>query len=135
MVDSILCPVCSSIVETVEHIFANCSDLIALLSRIAIWWGVNCPSQLTVDSLFNWADSTTWKICQHKAFDAVILTTFWCIWNFRNNVIFRAKTPKKSLIFDDVVHKSYVWISSRCSKANISWSSWLHSPFTATKLK
>ncbi|XP_023739863.1 uncharacterized protein LOC111887963 [Lactuca sativa] len=122
MADSILCPVCSTTVETVEHIFANCSELIVLWTHIAIWWGVRCPSQLTVDSLFNWADSS------------VILTTFWCIWNFRNVVIFRANTPKKSLIFDDVVHKSYVWISSRCSKAKISWSSWLHNPVNATKI-
>ena len=60
--------------------------------------GVNCHSQLTDDSLLKWADTSIRLIGQHKAFDAVILTAFWCIWNFRNSVIYRANTPKKSLI-------------------------------------
>ena len=37
MVYSILCPVCLSAVETIDHIFGGCSHLIEVWYRIAIW--------------------------------------------------------------------------------------------------
>lgn len=40
LMDSILCPVCSTTVESIEHLFATCNDLIELWTRVAIWWGV-----------------------------------------------------------------------------------------------
>lgn len=77
--DSILCPLCSSRVEIVDHIFVECIGLIALCSCMVVWWGVTLPSQIIMDSLINWETSTSLRIGQRKAFDTVILTSFWCI--------------------------------------------------------
>ena len=37
VLDSNLCPVCSSSLETVEHVFANCVELRSIWSNISRW--------------------------------------------------------------------------------------------------
>ncbi|GKA64157.1 RNA-directed DNA polymerase, eukaryota, reverse transcriptase zinc-binding domain protein [Tanacetum coccineum] len=56
VLDSILCPVCSSSTETVEHVFSDCVELHGIWSNISRWWNVPAPSHISVDSLINWAD-------------------------------------------------------------------------------
>lgn len=104
MVDRITYPICSHNVETIDHISAGCAPLIVLWSRIAVWWGLHVPTQFFVESLILCSDFIYLRPGQRKAFDGVILTCFWCIWNFRNSSIFGEDTPRKSLIFDDVVY-------------------------------
>ena len=36
MLDSILCPFCSTSVESIDHLFLGCSELIDLWTRVAI---------------------------------------------------------------------------------------------------
>ncbi|KAL7607552.1 hypothetical protein Lser_V15G19875 [Lactuca serriola] len=128
LVETIMCPICSCLVETVHHLFVGCSDLMDIWTRIAIWWGLNLPDPITIHSLLSWSDIVTLRASQRKIFDAVVITTFWCIWNFRNAIIFGTVIPKKALFFDDVVHKAFFWISNRCKKAKLGWSTWLHNP-------
>lgn len=40
-------------------------------------------------------------------FDAVILTMFWSIWNFRNTRLYGTVPPKKYFLFDGVVDKAF----------------------------
>ena len=132
--DSILCPVCSNTVESIDHLFLNCNQLIDLRTRLAIWWDVQLPQLSSIDSLLSWSDSLSLKKGQRQAFDTVIITTLWCLWNFRNSSIFGTAQPKKSLILDDVIDRSFFWISSRLRKVKISLTSWLHNPLLACNL-
>lgn len=38
--------------------------------------------------------------------------------------------PNISLLFNEVVDKDFFWISNRCSKAKLDWTTWLHIPST-----
>lgn len=134
LLESILCPICSCRVETIEHLFSGCSKLCDIWTRIAIWWGIQIPDHMSVHSLIMRSDSFSMRGGQRKAFDAVVITCFWCIWNFTNSTIYGSTTPKKSFLFDDVVYWAFLWISSRCCKAKLCWSSWLHNPISATTL-
>ncbi|GKA43110.1 ovarian tumor, otubain [Tanacetum coccineum] len=40
--------------------------------------------------------------------ECVFYTTWWSIWNFRNLLLFAAKKPRKEVLFDDIVMRSYV---------------------------
>ncbi|KAL7587905.1 hypothetical protein Lser_V15G40076 [Lactuca serriola] len=134
LLDSILCPVCSAMIESIDHLFFGYSELIDLWNRVALWWGVHVPQHLSIDSLLFWSNSFSWRSGQRKVFDAVIMTTLWCIWNFRNSILFGTELPMKSIIFDEMVKNSYFWVVNRCSKANIGWTNWLHNLVSACKL-
>ena len=44
VLDSNLCPMCSSSLETTEHIFADCVELRDIWSSISRWWNIPTPS-------------------------------------------------------------------------------------------
>lgn len=44
---------------------------------------------------------------QHQVFDAVVMITFWCIWNFQNSIIFVEVNRYKSMLFDDVAYRAF----------------------------
>ena len=131
LIDSILCPVCGIGVETIDHIFAGCSQLKEVWCRIAIWWGVDTPQEWSVQSIFEWPEVLRAKDGQRKAFEAVLLTTFWVLWNFRNASVFDPSPPKKASILDDVVDRSFFWVSNRCKNRRINWGMWLQNPLIA----
>ncbi|GJT14373.1 hypothetical protein Tco_0861415 [Tanacetum coccineum] len=60
--------------------------------------------------------------------EGVFYTTWWSIWNFRNLLLFAAKKPRKEVIFDDIVMRSFTWCSAR-SKSTFRWDSWLQHPY------
>ena len=131
MVDSIGCPVCGLSVESVNHIFADCSLLREVWHRLAIWWGVDLPREASLRSYVEWSSKIVGSSGQRKAFEAVIITTFWVLWNFRNQSIFALNPPKKASIFDEVVDRSFFWVSNRCRNRNVSWGMWLQNPLIA----
>ncbi|KAL4555229.1 hypothetical protein LXL04_037840 [Taraxacum kok-saghyz] len=96
------------------------AKLVEVWARVAIWWGVDRPNVASVASLLEWSDSLRFKSSQKKVFDAVIVTTLWVLWKFRNNTLFGNNSPKKSNIFDEIVDRAYFWISNRCKK-KIGW--------------
>lgn len=98
-----MCLVCLSEVETIDHLFVRCRELIDIWRRIVIWWDVRLPDQFTISKLITWSHLVPLRGGQRKAFDALVLSTFWCVWNFRNSTIFGMVLPRKSLIFDEVV--------------------------------
>lgn len=107
-------------------------ELNVIWRRISISWNVQLPDQLTISSLCSWADSAKMRRGQRKALDAVILTTFWCLWNFRNSIVFGTANPRKSILFDDIIDRSFFWITNRISKTKIGWTPWLHNPILAS---
>ncbi|KAL4578257.1 hypothetical protein LXL04_014377 [Taraxacum kok-saghyz] len=113
MVESILCPVCGVAVESIDHLFVECSQLREIWHRLAIWWGVDVPRECTLRSFLDWSRHVVGSSGQRKAFEAVIITTVWVLWNFRNASIFALTPPRNASIFDEVVDRSYFWISNR----------------------
>lgn len=126
IVASILCPVCFGAVETIKHLFASCLDFIDIWSLFAIWWGFYLPGHIYVQSLFSCYDSVMLRRCQRMIFDAVILTMFWSIWNFRNTRLYGTVPLKKYFLFDGVVDKAFFWVFNRCYKTKLGWTAWLH---------
>ena len=101
--ESTLCPMCLQAPETVQHVFAGCKEIDGIWALIAGWWNVVTPSSCLVDQLIRWEDNISFSAMRRKCFDAVIITAFWVLWNFRNANIFGTVKPKSSAIFDDIV--------------------------------
>nr|GEW98605.1 RNA-directed DNA polymerase, eukaryota, reverse transcriptase zinc-binding domain protein [Tanacetum cinerariifolium] len=56
----------------------------------------------------------------------VFYVSWWCIWSYRNKLLFETKVPSKAMLFDDVV--SSHWCRFRC-KVSFSWDVWLKNPY------
>jgi hypothetical protein len=51
--------------------------------------------------------------------EGVFYVMWWQIWRFRNKLLFGPSTPRKAIIFDEIVTLAYTWCSNRC-KSNIN---------------
>ena len=60
--------------------------------------------------------------------EGVFYITWWSIWNFRNQLLFASKKPRKEVLFDDIVMRSFNWYSAR-RNSSICWDSWMQHPF------
>ena len=88
------CSLCNASNESLDHLFLQCS-----FAR-ALWLGVdinivsiianNIPMEQWIQNL---AKKTQEADSNANALE-LILTTLWCIWTHRNNVIFEGKHPK-----------------------------------------
>ncbi|GJW56219.1 RNA-directed DNA polymerase, eukaryota [Tanacetum coccineum] len=45
--------------------------------------------------------------------EGVFYVSWWCIWNYRNQLLFAAHKPRKDVIFDDIVARSFTWCNAR----------------------
>ncbi|GJY26037.1 hypothetical protein Tco_0400763, partial [Tanacetum coccineum] len=43
--------------------------------------------------------------------EGVLYITWWSVWMFRNQLLFSSKAPRKDVIFDDIVSRSFTWSS------------------------
>ena len=134
VMESTLCPMCVEAPETVQHVFAGCKEIDGIWPLIARWWDVVITSSCSVDSLIRWADNISFSAMRRKCFDAVIITAFWVLWNFRNANIFGTVKPKSSAIFDDIVGRSYFWICNRWKNCKLNWGVWLQNPAFACNM-
>ncbi|GJT53252.1 retrovirus-related pol polyprotein from transposon TNT 1-94 [Tanacetum coccineum] len=127
----VLCLVCGSDVESRNHIFYGCSlasDLFKLMGR---WWNIHIPSLPYPLAWEVWFDGWCLNSLQRSVLEATFFSLWWHIWNFRNAVLFSSENPKKSLIFDNVVSQSWLWVNYRSRKANVFWLAWLIDPSNA----
>lgn len=63
-----------------------------------------------MQSLVSWSDFVSLGGGQCKAFDVVVLTTFWCLWNSCNLNLFVMVLLRKSFLFDDVIDMVFSFV-------------------------
>ncbi|GJQ95155.1 hypothetical protein Tco_0006294 [Tanacetum coccineum] len=87
-----------------------------------------------MDPLGSYADWLTWfnsirlSTKVKDLLEGVLYITWWSLWMFRNQLLFSSKAPRKDVIFDDIVSRSFTWCLSRCN-CTFSWDSWLQHPY------
>lgn len=122
-INSILCPICMTKVETTTHLFFECDLAKDLVKLICNWWNVQTPTLFSFQDWFDWFDTLHLSsICQYLL-EAVFFTLWWSIWCFRNTLLFVKVKPRKCLLFDKVMSDSFIWTSNRCRRTNVN--SWL----------
>ncbi|GKA96706.1 RNA-directed DNA polymerase, eukaryota [Tanacetum coccineum] len=125
--NSMLCPLCGSENEDSPHVFFRC-ELAKLISRkVCRWWDLSWND---ASSFIDWftSFSSIWLPAKLKLMlEGVFYVAWWHIWVFRNRLIFKDSAPRRSVIFDDIVSRSFTWCGSRCS-SSFSWDSWFKNP-------
>ncbi|PWA56342.1 RNA-directed DNA polymerase, eukaryota [Artemisia annua] len=87
---------------------------------------LNMPASDNISSMLSWLESI--DVHRRRILEVIVYATVWCIWRFRNGVVFKDSNMKKSLIFESIVINSFQWFSSRYKKHNIPWTLWLQNP-------
>ncbi|GJY68420.1 RNA-directed DNA polymerase, eukaryota [Tanacetum coccineum] len=107
------CPLCDAILEDTSHLFFNCSlarDVTRLLCR---WWNLGVQSFSSYAEWLVWFNSVRLASNLKVILEGVFYVTWWSLWNFRNQLLFASKKPRKESIFDDIVLRSFCWCKAR----------------------
>ena len=126
-IDSILCVTCDKGVETSSHLFFSCPMAQKMVNMITCWWSLPYSVLESFEDWVNWFDKVRLPPKNKKLLEGVFFVSWWCLWSFRNKIVFESKVPKKALLFDDVMCISFLWCRSR-SKVSFGWNEWLKNP-------
>ncbi|GJX54394.1 RNA-directed DNA polymerase, eukaryota [Tanacetum coccineum] len=114
-VQSSLCPICNVLQEDTSHLFFSCDVALAISRLICRWWNVSWSPVDSYSGWLKWFNSIRLGSKLKGILEDVFYVSWWCLWNFRNQLLFASKKPRKETLFDDVVSRSFIWSNSRCN--------------------
>lgn len=126
----ILCPLCNRVDETESHLFWQCS----VVKEVAAWMIDWCPElPLCKNSVEDALDSlksigVTRKV-KGKRLGCILIAFFWCIWFYRNQVVFKGKVDICIMIVEKTKMQAFIWL--KCRERNLtklSWDTWKSCP-------
>ncbi|GJW08090.1 hypothetical protein Tco_1570513 [Tanacetum coccineum] len=74
----------------------------------------------------NWFNSIRLSSKVKDLLEGVLYITWWSIWMFRNQLLFLSKAPRKDVIFDDIVSRSFTYCLSRYMGISGVGNSYVH---------
>lgn len=106
---SALCPWCDSEVESVNHVFWECTPAIWAWDYVGQWWSLKPQlarvPKFSLHSLFSLIHkkhvSPIWRM--------VIAATLWTIWLTRNELIFQSKRTSRAAMKEIIFIRSSKW--------------------------
>ncbi|GJU98439.1 putative reverse transcriptase domain-containing protein [Tanacetum coccineum] len=99
--------------EDSSHLFFSCrlaTDIVRLVCR---WWNLSWTPLGSYADWLNWFNSIRLSSKVKDLLEGVLYITWWSVWMFRNQLLFSSKAPRKDVIFDDIVSRSFTWCLSR----------------------
>ncbi|GJS63622.1 RNA-directed DNA polymerase, eukaryota [Tanacetum coccineum] len=127
-VQSSLCPICNVLQEDTSHLFFSCDVALAISRLICRWWNVSWSPVDSYSGWLEWFNSIRLGSKLKGILEGVFYVSWWCLWNFRNQLLFASKKPRKETLFDDAVSRSFIWSNSRCN-LKFTWDCWLQHPY------
>nr|GEY66102.1 RNA-directed DNA polymerase, eukaryota [Tanacetum cinerariifolium] len=104
-IDSILCAICNTGVETSRQLFFSCDMARDVVNLIIRWWNVPYVVFESYKEWLAWFVNIRLPSKNKKMLEGVFYVTWWLLWWFRNKTIFEGKTIKKAMLFDEVPQK------------------------------
>ncbi|GJZ95333.1 hypothetical protein Tco_0667536 [Tanacetum coccineum] len=126
--DSILCPSCDNVVESVDHCLVLCEEALSVLDRIFAWWGVGRVDAFTLNDMICHRGGVRMEKEARVLLEVVLLVAAYYIWKSRNLRVFKAKNKSSSKVFQDIQIKMIKWINRRFKKHKFPWEKWVVRP-------
>ncbi|CAJ2637160.1 unnamed protein product [Trifolium pratense] len=120
------CVFCFRHVEDCSHIFYHCKFSQLVWSAIFKWLGCSITiGEEGLNHFFKCGD----LVKGHRVRHLIWLTTNWCLWRLRNNIIFRGEVADVSKLIDNITAISWIWFSGRAGrKSTFSFADWCTNP-------
>ncbi|GJU18008.1 RNA-directed DNA polymerase, eukaryota [Tanacetum coccineum] len=112
-IHAISCPICDCGVESSEHLFFSCKTIQEIGKKVVRWWNINYVEVNSYEEWKTWLTSCRMASKLKQIFEGVWYSLWWHVWNYRNKLLFDAKPPLKSTIFDNVIFSSFHWCKAR----------------------
>ena len=85
---SILCPLCSDPVKTVDHLLLHCEFAWRIWSSCLNWWGVSWVPPPSVSDMTSWWFDFNLKNLKKHICGSLFFAIIWNIWLCRNKKVF-----------------------------------------------
>ncbi|KAJ0575244.1 putative RNA-directed DNA polymerase [Helianthus annuus] len=124
-IPSVLCALCGSTSESVDHLLISCQYAQLVWTAISLWVKIPLPRYLlSLVELLEHIESYCSSKEKKKALYLVAAATCWTLWRIRNNLIFNQKTTHVSRAVGDVKALSFLWMKARAGKMELVWKEW-----------
>ena len=127
-IDSILCPICGVAAENIDHLFGRCGVASSLWGLVFRWLQVPLRVVADPEEMFGWVDGCNMNVKQRRVIEAVICTTYWVIWMYRNDVVHNERHMRKEILFYTIRECAFLWVSNRRKKLSVCWTTWFQNP-------
>ncbi|GKB62176.1 RNA-directed DNA polymerase, eukaryota, reverse transcriptase zinc-binding domain protein [Tanacetum coccineum] len=114
-ITSIMCPVCSNGVESNKHLFFYCAVASNIWRLVRIWCDMSIPILNSHSDWLDWIENLRISNALKERMIVIVVTTCWCLWNYRNPVTFFSQNLRKCGIYDSIRLFSFSWLNSRSS--------------------
>ena len=133
--DSILCPRCSSEVESMDHALYGCVELRRLWNAVAHWWNIDIRNVLKLSNLLEMSmDGVDGNSTPHL-WEEVVWSFLYLIWSHRNRMVFERCNRKLEDQFLEFQRTSYEWIDQKMGNGRIEWATWISTPKEALRYR
>ncbi|GKA78031.1 hypothetical protein Tco_0784568 [Tanacetum coccineum] len=123
-VSPISCSICHAGLEDLDHLLFCCSMALDVTRSICKWWNLVWVPFVSYLSWLSWFNSIRMPSNSKMVLEGVFYTAWWSIWTYRNQLLFADSHPRKEVIYDDIVRRSFLWCTAR-RKHSVRWDSWL----------
>ena len=126
--NSLLCPLCDNVVESVDHCLVLCEKSQAVWDKIFAWWGVGPVNSFNFNEMACHNGGSLTGMEAKDMWQATVFVTGYYLWKNRNSKVFKGKLESSSRIFQDIQLKTFEWVSRRSKKWKIEWDKWTTRP-------
>lgn len=127
-VSSTLYLVCNLEVEQLSHLFLICEVTARTWDGVFRWLDIQVVQFSSIMHLFDYVDALYFCHIKKIDIDAVVGTTLWYIWRFRNDNVFAGGKFKRGDILDSICEFSFLQFSNINRNCSFNWTCWLQCP-------
>nr|GEW05141.1 RNA-directed DNA polymerase, eukaryota, reverse transcriptase zinc-binding domain protein [Tanacetum cinerariifolium]GEW05150.1 RNA-directed DNA polymerase, eukaryota, reverse transcriptase zinc-binding domain protein [Tanacetum cinerariifolium] len=127
-IQSLTCPICDGGMESSEHLFFRCELSRQIGRKIANWWNVSYVDVESYEEWLSWMTSLKFTGKTKMLLEGIFYGLWWCIWMYRNKIVFEEKVHSKAFMFDNVVSSLFIGVNLE-AKPSLQ-----HFPFSPTTI-
>nr|GEY05010.1 RNA-directed DNA polymerase, eukaryota [Tanacetum cinerariifolium] len=94
-VSSLSCPICSPHIEDTSHLLFSCTMAADVTRLVCRWWDLVWSPLGSYSEWLSWFNSIRLRSNLKSMLEGVFFVTWWCLWNFRNRLLFAAQKSRK----------------------------------------
>ncbi|GJV17997.1 RNA-directed DNA polymerase, eukaryota [Tanacetum coccineum] len=113
LIDSLSCPICDGEPEDSSHLFFRCCLARDVTRSVCRWWDLDFHSFNSYTDWQGWFKQLRLGAKSKEVLEGVFYVSWWSLWNFRNHLLFADSNPRKDVIFDEIVLRSFNWCLAR----------------------
>nr|GEZ10157.1 RNA-directed DNA polymerase, eukaryota [Tanacetum cinerariifolium] len=106
-IPSTLCSIYCDAHEDTSRLFFSCGLAIDVTRLICRWWNLAWTPFGSYSDWLSWFKSIRLGSKIKGLLEGVFYVTWWCLWNFINQLLFAAQNPRREVLFDDIVTHSF----------------------------